>query len=165
LKKVIVCGPYNAGKTSFIKNVNPQTFTGTEEREFDLRALKELPTTTTVGVEVNFLSNGEKEVMFVGLPGQDRFDFLWEVVGEKFDGILFLTPSYATLREISSFIDFFSRFPSFKGALKKLVVTYPEKLSPSKLQIFSLLGFPVEVLDPTKGEDVKKFSLKLLEEI
>lgn len=165
MKKIIVCGPYNAGKTSFVRNVNPETFTGTEEREIDLKTIKELPTTTTVGVEVNFLSKNGKEVMFIGLPGQDRFSFLWEVIGESFDGILFLTPSHATLKDVSDFINFFSRSPSFKDSLKKLVVTYPENLTPSKLQIFSLLGFPIEVLNPTKQEDVKKFSLKLLEEI
>jgi len=165
VRKVIVCGPYNAGKTSFIKNVNPEEFVGTEENEIDIESLEALPTTTTVGVEINSVKIKGKEIVFIGLPGQEKFDFIWETVGSKFDGILFLVPSTATLRDASLYIDFFSQFESFKIAFKRLLVTYPERLTPSKKETFSLLGVPIKVIDPTQEEEVKNFLEELSGEI
>jgi predicted nucleotidyltransferase len=71
VKKVIVCGPYNAGKTSFIKNVNPEEFVGTEENEIDIELLEVLPTTTTVGVEINSVKIKEKEIVFLKRTTRD----------------------------------------------------------------------------------------------
>ena len=154
MKKVVVCGPYNAGKTTFVRNVNRQEFLGTDEPEIDVISLKESGTTTTVGVEVNFLKDSGKEVMFIGVPGQPRFDFIWEVVGGRFDALLFLIPSFVTLKDAKFYVDFFSGFDSYRDALKLLVVTYPQKADESKLFAFKSLGLPVRVLDPTDEEAV-----------
>ncbi len=161
MKKVVVCGPYNAGKTSFVRNVNPNEFLGTEELELDISSFRELGTTTTVGVEVNFLKSANKEVMFIGVPGQPKFDFIWEVVGERFDAVLFLIPSFVTLKETKFYLDFFSRFDSYRDALKFLVVTYPQKINESKLFAFKSLGLPVKILDPTDEEAVKRLAIEI----
>ena len=165
MKKVIVCGPYNAGKTTFVRNVNREEFVGTDEPEIDVMTLKEAGTTTTVGVEVSFLRRADKEIMFIGVPGQLKFDFIWEVVGNSFDGILFLIPSFLTLKEAAVYVDFFSRFESFKSAFKSLVVTYPERLSESKIFGFRSFGFPVKVLNPRDESAVKQFALEILESL
>ena len=165
MKKVVVCGPYNAGKTSFVRNVNRHEFLGTEEPELDLVSLKEVGTTTTVGVEVNFLKCADKEVMFVGVPGQQRFDFIWEVVGGRFDGILFLIPSFSNLREAKFYVDLFSRFDSYNNALKFLVVTYPQKIDEHKLFSFKSLGLPVRLLDPTDEKSVRKLAEEVVAKI
>jgi len=165
MKKVIVCGPYNAGKTSLIKNINPEEFQGTEEREFDVNTLEELSSTTTVGIEMTSFKFDGKEVLFIGLPGQEKFSFLWETIGSKYDGILFLIPSTATLKTAALYIDYFSKFDSFKRALKRLVITYPEKLSHHKKQTFSLLGIPTEVVDPTNRKEVEELVTKLVKEL
>ncbi len=165
MKKVVVCGPYNAGKTSFVRNVNRHEFLGTEEPELDLVSLKEIGTTTTVGVEVNFLKYAGKEVMFVGVPGQRRFDFIWEVVGGRFNGILFLIPSFSNLREAKFYVDLFSQFDSYKDALKLLVVTYPQKMDEHKLFVFKSLGLPVRLLDPTDEESVRKLAEEVASKI
>jgi len=161
MKKVVVCGPYNAGKTSFVKNVNRQEFLGTEEPEINPVSLKEIGTTTTVGVEVNFLKHAGKEVMFLGVPGQPKFDFIWEIVGNRFDALLFLIPSFSTLRDVKFYIDFFSQFNSYREAFKLLVVTYPDRINQDKLFAFKSLGLPVVVLDPTDERAVKKLALEV----
>ena len=165
MKKVVVCGPYNAGKTSFVRNLNRQEFIGTEEPEVDISSFKESGTTTTVGVEVNFLNFAGKEVMFVGVPGQCRFDFIWEVVGGQFDAVLFLIPSFLTLRDAKFYVDFFSKFDSYRNALKLIVVTYPQKVDESKLFAFKSLGLPVKILDPTDEEAVKRFAMEIVEKL
>ena len=165
MKKVVVCGPYNAGKTSFVRNVNPNEFLGTEEPELDITSFRELGTTTTVGVEVNFLKSADKEVMFIGVPGQPKFDFIWEVVGERFDAVLFLIPSFVTLKDAKFYLDFFSRFDSYHGALKFIVVTYPQNVDESKLFAFKSLGLPVKILDPTDEKAVKKLALEIAKKL
>ena len=165
MKKVVVCGPYNAGKTTFVRNVNRQEFLGTDEPEIDVISLKESGTTTTVGVEVNFLKDSGKEVMFIGVPGQPRFDFIWEVVGGRFDALLFLIPSFVTLKDAKFYVDFFSRFDSYRDALKLLVVTYPQKADESKLFAFKSLGLPVRVLDPTDEEAVISLAREVVSKI
>lgn len=165
MKKVVVCGPYNAGKTTFVRNVNRQEFLGTDEPEIDVISLKEAGTTTTVGVEVNFLKSSGKEVMFVGVPGQPRFDFIWEVVGGRFDALLFLIPSFMTLKDAKFYVDFFSGFDSYRDALKLLVVTYPQKADESKLFAFKSLGLPVRVLDPTDEEAVRRLAREVASKI
>lgn len=165
MKKVVVCGPYNAGKTSFVRNINRQEFVGTEEPELDTVSLKEVGTTTTVGIEVNFLKCADKDIMFVGVPGQSRFDFIWEVVGDQFDALLFFIPSFSTLRDVKFYIDFFSRFNSYRDAFKLLVITHPHRANEDKLFAFRSLGLPVRILDPTDEKAVKALALEVAAKI
>jgi len=161
MKKVIVCGPYNAGKTTFVKNINRKEFVGTDEPEIDISSLEELETTTTVGVEVNFLNLGNKEVMFVGVPGQFKFDFIWEVIGGQFDGIVFVCPSFLPPSEIRSYINYFSKLDSYERAYKILLLTYPEKADREKLSAFYSLGLPVRIIDPTDESAVKAVAFEI----
>ncbi|WP_163329128.1 GTP-binding protein [Desulfurobacterium thermolithotrophum] len=153
-KKVIVCGPYNAGKTTFIKNINPQEFIGTEKREFDLENLIEKETTTTVGIEMNFLKNGTYQFLFFGLPGQEKFDFIWEIIGENFDGILFLHPAYEDVRKLKFYIDFFSKTNSFSKAFKMILITHCDEAKINNFETFKQFGFPIKTIDPRKKEEV-----------
>ncbi len=161
MKKVIVCGPYNSGKTTFVKNINREEFIGTDEPEIDLSSLEELETTTTVGVEVNFVKLANKDVMFVGVPGQFRFDFIWEVIGGQFDGIVFMIPSFSEPEEIKPYIEFFSQLDSYKDAYKLLLLTYPKKAERGKVNRFYTLGLPVRIIDPTDEQIVRAVAFEI----
>ncbi|SMP15760.1 hypothetical protein SAMN06265339_1418 [Desulfurobacterium pacificum] len=167
MKKIIVCGKYNAGKTTFIKNINPEKFTGTEVNEIDLSTLLEKDTTTTVGVEVNFLSLNGYEFMFMGVPGQERFDFIWEIAGGNFDGIVFLHPSYEKPEELEKIVGFFSKLPAYKGAAKRIFITFPDAAqNPSSLlATLKNLKIPFEVIDPRDGNRVKAAAESIAREI
>jgi len=155
MRKVIVCGPYNAGKTTFVRNVSPKDFTGTEEKEFDVESLMERGTTTTVGVEINLYKDKSGELLFIGLPGQERFDFIWEIVGEKFDAILFLFPAHKNVDELKLYINFYSKLNSFKNAFKAILVTHPENANEHQLEKFKEFGFPIILIDPRDESQVK----------
>jgi len=167
LKKIIVCGKYNAGKTTFIKNINPERFTGTEVNEVDLTTLEEKNSTTTVGVEVNFLTVNGIEFMFIGVPGQERFNFLWEIVGGHFDGIIFLHPAHEKTEELEKIVKFFSKLPSFEKAKKRIFITFPDALTnpSSLLSTLKKLNIPFEVIDPRDRERVKAAAESIAKEI
>lgn len=165
MKKVVVCGPYNAGKTTFVRNINEGEFLGTDEPEIDISSLQELGTTTTVGVEVNFLKIGNKEVMFVGVPGQSRFDFIWEIIGGHFDGIIFMIPSFSTLKEANVYINSFSKLKPYKNAYKLLLITYPNRVDEIKLTSFKSLGIPLKLIDPTNKTAVKKLAIEVASKV
>jgi len=158
VKKVLVVGKQNAGKTTFVRNISESTFAGTDVPVLDLKELKETGETTTVGVEVNFY----KDIAFYGLPGQRRFSFLWETFAKSFDGIVFLHPSFSPPEEIDYIYSFFSKFPSFQKSYKMLIFTYPEKMDYAVVnRIISVYDLPYTYLNPNDRSKL----LKVLEVI
>lgn len=165
MKKVIVCGPYNAGKTTFIKNINDNDFSGTDEEEIDIGTLTGKGTTTTVSVEVTTYRYQNGELLFVGVPGQERFDFIWEIIGQDFDAILFLYPANESIETLKSYINFFSKMKPFPKALKMIIVTHYAEVKHLPIEKITQFGFPVKIADPRKKEqvlDVVKFIVSSL---
>ena len=159
MKKVLVVGKQNAGKTTFVRNISRSSFAGTDVPVLDLKELKETGETTTVGVEINFY----KDIAFYGLPGQKRFSFLWETFAESFDGIVFLHPSFSPPKELHYIYSFFSRFPSFKRSYKMLIFTYPEKMDFAVVdEITSVYDISYTYLNPNDRAKLFKV-LKVIE--
>ncbi len=167
MKKVIVCGRYNAGKTTFIKNIDPEKFAGTEVDEIDLSSFLERGTTTTVGVEVNFLSLDGYEFMFMGVPGQERFDFIWEIAGGNFDGIVFLHPSHEDPKSLERVINFFSKLQPYEKAVKRILITFPDAAQNPRSLLTTLknVNIPFEVIDPRDRSRVRAAAESIAKEI
>jgi signal recognition particle receptor subunit beta len=87
--KLIFSGPVGAGKTTAITAISdiPPVVT-------DVRADAESDPdkrTTTVAMDYGVLRLGEEErVHLYGTPGQERFDFMWEILSEGAIGIVLL---------------------------------------------------------------------------
>ena len=75
--KVLVTGPFSAGKTTFINAISEIATVSTEENVWgDDRQIKDR---TTVGLDFGKVMVSEDvQIYLFGTPGQDRFDFLWE---------------------------------------------------------------------------------------
>jgi small GTP-binding protein len=90
--KVVVAGPFAAGKTTLIESISETTVVGTEAptsgREATVKA------TTTVGMEYGTFTvdDGDLriELLLYGVPGQERFRFMWDIVSEGMDALLLL---------------------------------------------------------------------------
>jgi signal recognition particle receptor subunit beta len=90
--KVVVAGPFAAGKTTFIKHISDSVVVGTEAPTSRHEAgVKE---TTTVGMEHGRFSLVDEDLhvdlLLNGVPGQERFRFMWDIVGEGMDALLLL---------------------------------------------------------------------------
>jgi small GTP-binding protein len=87
--KIVVTGPVCAGKTTFIRTLADGDVVTTEEQTTDATEKN----TTTVGVEFGRVNVEGQSARLFGTPGQERFDYLWDIVAEGADGCVLLCPS------------------------------------------------------------------------
>ena len=74
--KMVVTGPFNAGKTEFIQSVSEIDVVSTERKiSSEIERIKE---TTTVAMDFGRITVDNEMVLYLfGTPGQKRFDFMW----------------------------------------------------------------------------------------
>jgi hypothetical protein len=87
--KIVFAGPMGAGKTTAIAAVSDLPPVSTEAVNNDQRAFaKEF---TTVGLDFGQLMFADGTVVrLYGIPGQERFSFMWEILGAGAIGIILL---------------------------------------------------------------------------
>lgn len=90
--KIVVAGSFAAGKSTLIREISDTGVVGTEAPTSGPESL--VKETTTVGTEFGTLTVGDGddavELLLHGLPGQDRFRFMWDIVSIGADGFLLL---------------------------------------------------------------------------
>ena len=84
--KLVVAGPVGAGKTTFIQSLSEIPVVNTDEVSTE-EIGKE---TTTVAMDFGMLTLDDVPLFLFGTPGQDRFDFMWEVLCEGALGLVLL---------------------------------------------------------------------------
>jgi hypothetical protein len=87
--KIVVTGPVCAGKTTFIRTLSEDGIVSTEEQTTDATEKD----TTTVGLELGRVTVQGRAVRLFGTPGQQRFDYLWDILAEGADGCVLLCPA------------------------------------------------------------------------
>ncbi len=90
--KVVVAGPFASGKTTMITASSDGPLVGTEApTSGDEARVKEM---TTVGMEYGTLKHETDhfsvELSLYGVPGQERFSFMWDIVSSGMDGLFLL---------------------------------------------------------------------------
>ena len=167
--KIVVAGPFAAGKTQFINTVSDIKTVATE-RKTTAKGEKEVKHQTTVAMDFGKIRiDDEHELYLFGTPGQSRFDFMWEILGEGALGIIILVDSTdpKTFHEARRIINFFqSRFPVpiVVGANKQdLPNAWSAEDISFALDISEDEGIPVIPLSAKNKEDVKKVLLTLLQ--
>jgi small GTP-binding protein len=167
--KVVIAGPFAAGKTQFINTVSEIKTVKTERRTQQLNE-KSVKDYTTVAMDFGKVRiDDEHELYIFGTPGQFRFDFMWEILGEGALGIIILVDSTdpTTFHEARKIINFFqSRFPvpMVVGANKQ---DLPNAWSPEDVRIALDIdeeeGIPVIPVSAIDKESVKNALLTLFE--
>ncbi|HPF73067.1 MAG: GTP-binding protein [Lysobacteraceae bacterium] len=91
---VLVAGPMGAGKTTAIAALSEIPVVRTEARNTDLaRHSKAL---TTVALDYGEITlSGHDKVRLYGVPGQDRFDFMWKILERRALGLMLLLDNAA----------------------------------------------------------------------
>jgi len=109
--KIVVTGPFNAGKTEFIRSVSEIDVVSTERKiSNEPERVKE---TTTVAMDFGRITVDEDLVLYLfGTPGQKRFDFMWEILSEGMLGFIVLVDSTRpeTFREARSILETFRAY-------------------------------------------------------
>jgi small GTP-binding protein len=118
LYKVVVTGPFNVGKTEFIRTISDIPIVTTERRITDhLASTKE---ETTVAMDYGHVRVDDDLFHLYGTPGQPRFDFMWDILSTEMHAFILLVDSAdrQTLLPAKQLIRIFGR----KGGVPYLVV-------------------------------------------
>jgi small GTP-binding protein len=87
--KVVITGPFSAGKTTLIRTISEITVLSTERGITD--HTKSRKNETTVAMDFGRITIDRELVLYLfGTPGQERFDFMWEILGEGMLGYVLL---------------------------------------------------------------------------
>lgn len=109
--KMVVTGPFSAGKSSFIQSISEIDVVQTERKISDAsRSVKE---NTTVAMDYGRISIDKDLVLYLfGTPGQKRFDFMWEILSEGMLGFVVMVDSTSpeTFREARRILDTFRSY-------------------------------------------------------
>lgn len=84
--KLVVSGPVGAGKTSFIQSLSEIEVVESDEISSENIGKK----TTTVALDFGKLNLDNHPIYLFGTPGQDRFDFMWDILCEDALGLILL---------------------------------------------------------------------------
>jgi small GTP-binding protein len=109
--KMVVTGPFSAGKTEFISTVSEIDVVSTERKISS--AAERIKATTTVAMDFGRITVDEELVLYLfGTPGQKRFDFMWEILSEGMLGFIVLVDSARpeTFREARSILETFRAY-------------------------------------------------------
>ncbi len=131
--KLIFIGPVGAGKTTAIHTAMDADMVCTDERATDMTA--QWKETTTVALDYGALAlQGGQKLHLYGLPGQERFRFMWDILSLGGDGIVLLLDNSrpAPLQDLNFYLGEFSAYAE-QGAL--VVAVTKTDLTPTGLCI------------------------------
>jgi small GTP-binding protein len=110
--KMVVTGPFSAGKTEFIRSVSEIDVVSTERKISSARE-KAVKESTTVAMDFGRITVDDDLVLYLfGTPGQRRFDFMWEILSEGMLGFVVMVDSTRpeTFREARSILETFRAY-------------------------------------------------------
>jgi small GTP-binding protein len=163
--KIVVTGPFAAGKTTLIRTISEITVLSTERGITD--STRSRKAETTVAMDFGRITIDRDLVLYLfGTPGQDRFDFMWEILGEGMLGYVLMVDAERedSLAESIGILKAFrkmARVP-FVVALNRAEALDPE----AELRMRDVLELGPEIAllpcDATDKESVKSVLLALL---
>jgi small GTP-binding protein len=161
--KMVVTGPFNSGKTAFIRSISEIEVVSTERKiSLEVEKVKE---TTTVAMDFGRITVDDDLVLYLfGTPGQKRFDFMWEILSEGMLGFVVIVDSARpeTFREARFILDTFRAYAPTPYVVAANKQDVPEAWPVDDLRIALKLDPSVKCL-PCVANDKEKVKTILLE--
>lgn len=163
--KMVITGPFSAGKTAFIGAVSEIDVVRTERKiSSSAERIKE---TTTVAMDFGRITVDDDLVLYLfGTPGQRRFDFMWEILSEGMLGFVVLVDSTKpeTFREAKRILETFQSYASTPYVVAANKQDMEDAWPPDDMRIILRLDESVKVLPcvSLQKESVKNVLLELL---
>ena len=163
--KMVVTGPFAAGKTEFIRTISEIDVVSTERKiSASAERVKEQ---TTVAMDFGRITIDEDLVLYLfGTPGQKRFDFMWEILSEGMLGFIVVVDSSRpeTFREARSILDTFRGYAATPYVVAANKQDHEDAWSPEDLRIALKIDSVIKVLPCVANdrESVKDTLLELL---
>lgn len=163
--KMVVTGPFSAGKTQFIRSISEIDVVATERKiTSDPERIKE---ETTVAMDFGRITVDEELVLYLfGTPGQKRFDFMWEILSEGMLGFVVLIDSSRpeTFREAKRILEVFRGYAPTPYVVAANKQDHEDAWPPEDLRIALKIDRDIKVLHlvAVDRESVKNVLLELL---
>ncbi|MFC6592846.1 ATP/GTP-binding protein [Deinococcus lacus] len=160
--KLVISGPVGAGKTTFVQTLSETEVVATEAEASEDIGKKN----TTVAFDFGTLKLDDQELHLYGTPGQDRFDFMWDVLCEGAIGLILLVAGdrpqdFAHARNILEFITSRNPVPFVLGVTRQ---DLPKVWQPSDVaSYFDLPTSQVVALNATNRDSATQVLIRLLE--
>jgi uncharacterized protein len=163
--KMVITGPFNAGKTEFIQSVSEINVVSTEKKISS--AAEKVKESTTVAMDFGRITVDQDLVLYLfGTPGQKRFDFMWEILSEGMLGFIVMVDSTRpeTFREARSILETFRAYAPTPYVVAANKQDLPDAWDLEDIRLALRLGAKVKLLPcvATKKETVKAVLLELL---
>src|SRR5215468_529054 len=164
--KMVVTGPFSAGKTEFIQSVSEIDVVATE-RKISNAAEREVKESTTVAMDFGRITVDDDLVLYLfGTPGQRRFDFMWEILAEGMLGFIVMVDSAKpeTFREAKSILETFRAYAPTPYVVAANKQDHPDAWDPEDLRIALRLESEVKLLPciAKEKDSVRNVLLELL---
>jgi hypothetical protein len=162
---MVVTGPFNSGKTEFIKSVSEIDVVSTERKiSTEAERVKE---TTTVAMDFGRITVDDELVLYLfGTPGQKRFDFMWEILSEGMLGFIVMVDSARpeTFREARGILQTFRAYAPTPYVVAANKQDVEDAWEVEDLRIALKLDGKIKMLPctATKKDSVKEVLLELL---
>ena len=167
--KFVITGPFAAGKTTLVKTMSEIPVIGTETVVTDHTS--SIKNNTTVSMDFGKLTLVDDdlivELSLFGTPGQQRFNFMWDVLAQGMDGYVVLVD----LSRPESFEEAAGIIQHFRGISKAPFVVGANKGTGDDDQLAGLaaaLGSgdaPIVICDATDRDSARDMLLALLEAV
>jgi signal recognition particle receptor subunit beta len=163
--KIVVTGPFAAGKTTLIRTISEITVLSTEKDISDSSRSRKAE--TTVAMDFGRITIDRDLVLYLfGTPGQDRFDFMWEILGEGMLGYVLLVDADRpdSVEEAVGILGAFRKMAPvpYVVALNRSSALEPADEERLRTALDLAAEVPIVPCDATDRESVKSVLLALL---
>ena len=157
--KIISTGPVGAGKTTAIASISDVAPMQTDAAASDMTKKRKAQTTVAMDYGVLKPDDGE-QVHLYGTPGQERFDFMWDILTTGGIGLVLLLDNSRTdpFQDMKFFLNSFDGFIQKTGvaigitqmdlSTRPTIDEYHQHLQDSGIKV------PVFAVDARKKNDV-----------
>jgi uncharacterized protein len=165
--KIVITGPFGAGKTTLIRTVSEITVLSTERDLSSESEARPDKARTTVAMDFGRIGIDSELVLYLfGTPGQDRFEFMWEVLGEGMLGYVVLIDADRpeSVQEAVAILAAFRKMASvpFVVALNRSSGVQPDAEAELRDVLELDPSVPIVACDATDKASVKLVLLALL---
>lgn len=169
-QKIIITGPVGVGKTTAIEAISDSEILKTDVAATDIALKKKGHGQTTIAMDYGYiqLEDGNRVDLY-GTPGQERFDFMWEILLRGGLGLVILIDDSRPnpLSDLAFFLKAFENFVQsspFVVGITKTDISQNRDISQyhDYLQENIQKNVPVMEVDARQSEDIKTLLLSLL---
>ena len=172
MHKILFAGPVGAGKTTAIASVSDTEVVQTDVNATDEVAERKARTTVAMDYGTLKIDDG-LTIQLVGTPGQQRFDFMWDILSMGAIGVVILIDNARPdpLADLDIYLGAFKRLLDQDGGAGVVGVTrYDLSVNPPlsaydrKVQAMGY-RLPVFEVDARERDDVKTALMALASEL